>query len=149
MLWLPRRLPTLHCETYANDTTMNEDKQCLQRDVTESRCLEEGCGKNMLDVCCDLPAFLTTTNTNTTITLQHDSNQHVRVGALQSHHPGCDYTPVGPGKDFHGTRGLLRRKAVGGLASHATYDTTSDDRTTRTGLESIVFAKQEQFTLSS
>ena len=28
---------------------MNEDKQCLQRDVTEIPCLEEGCGKNMLD----------------------------------------------------------------------------------------------------
>ena len=32
---------------------MNEDKQCLQRDVTESPCLEEGCGKNMLDDCFD------------------------------------------------------------------------------------------------
>ena len=31
---------------------MIEDKQCLQRDTTECRCLEEGCGKNMLDVCC-------------------------------------------------------------------------------------------------
>ena len=30
---------------------MNEDKQCLQRDTTEGRCLEEGCGKNMLDDC--------------------------------------------------------------------------------------------------
>ena len=29
---------------------MTEDKQCLQRDATEGRCLEEGCGKNMLDV---------------------------------------------------------------------------------------------------
>ena len=33
---------------------MNEDKQCLQRDTTEGRCLEEECGKNMVDVCCDL-----------------------------------------------------------------------------------------------
>ena len=33
---------------------MKEDKPCLQRDVTESRCLEEGRGKNMLDDCCDL-----------------------------------------------------------------------------------------------
>ena len=41
------------------------------------------------------------------------------------------------------------RKAVGGPNNHNTYDTTSDDGTTRTGLESIVFAKQEQFTLSS
>ena len=37
---------------------MIEDQQCLQRDATEGRCLEEGCGKNMLDVyviprCCD------------------------------------------------------------------------------------------------
>ena len=30
---------------------MSEDKQCLQRDNTEGRCLEEGCGKNKLDVC--------------------------------------------------------------------------------------------------
>ena len=31
---------------------MNEGKQCLQRDVTGSRCLEEGYGKIMLDVYC-------------------------------------------------------------------------------------------------
>ena len=37
--------------TCAEDATMNEGNQCLQRDVTGSRCLEEGCGKNMLDVC--------------------------------------------------------------------------------------------------
>ena len=43
--------------TCAEDTTVNEDKQCLQRDVTESRCLEEGCGKNMLDVCYDLMSY--------------------------------------------------------------------------------------------
>ena len=36
------------------DTTMSEDKQCLQRDITEVTCLEEGCGKNMLDVCCEV-----------------------------------------------------------------------------------------------
>ena len=43
--------------TSTGDTTMTEDKQCLQRvqrDTTEDRCLEEGCGKNMLDVWCDL-----------------------------------------------------------------------------------------------
>ena len=34
------------------DTTMNEDKQCLQRDTIEGRCLEEGCRKTMLDVSC-------------------------------------------------------------------------------------------------
>ena len=38
---------------------MNEDKQCLQRDTTEGRCLEEECGKNMLDVCCDLTPYET------------------------------------------------------------------------------------------
>ena len=36
---------------------MNEGKQCLQRDVTGSRCLEEGCGKIMLDVCCVLTSY--------------------------------------------------------------------------------------------
>ena len=36
--------------TWTEDTTMNEDKQDLQRDTTEGRCLEEACGKNMLDV---------------------------------------------------------------------------------------------------
>ena len=30
---------------------MSEDKQCLLRDSTEGRCLEEACGKNMLDEC--------------------------------------------------------------------------------------------------
>ena len=37
--------------TCAEDTTMNEDKRCLQRDITESRCLEQGCQKNMRDDC--------------------------------------------------------------------------------------------------
>ena len=55
-------------------------------------------------------AFLTTTPTPTptitTITPQQDSNPHAkRVGALWSHPPECGYTPVGPGKDTHGTRG--------------------------------------------
>ena len=44
-----------------------------------------------------------------------------RVGALTSCHPGHDVTPVGPGKDTHGTLGPLRRKAVGGsTALHST-----------------------------
>ena len=34
--------------TCADDTTMNEDKQCLQRDVTESRCLERGAVRTCL-----------------------------------------------------------------------------------------------------
>ena len=41
-------------KTWTEDTTMTEEKQCLQRvqrDTTEGRCLEEGCGKNMLDDC--------------------------------------------------------------------------------------------------
>ena len=43
--------------TCAEDATMNEGKQCLQRAVTGSRCLEDGCGKIMLDVCCVLTSF--------------------------------------------------------------------------------------------
>ena len=31
-----------------------------------------------------------------------------------AHHPGCVITPVGPGKDTHGTLGPVRGKAVGG-----------------------------------
>ena len=38
---------------------------------------------------------------------------------------------------------------MGGKTNRHTYDTTSEDSTTRTSLASIVFAKQEQFTLSS
>ena len=38
---------------------MSEDKQCLQRDTTEGRCFVESCGKNMLDVCCDLTSYET------------------------------------------------------------------------------------------
>ena len=34
---------------------MSEDKQCLQREDTEGRCLEEECGKNALDDCMYLP----------------------------------------------------------------------------------------------
>ena len=46
--------PPSKLKTWTEDTTMTEDKQCLQRvqrDTTEGRCLEEGCGKNMLDDC--------------------------------------------------------------------------------------------------
>ena len=39
---------------------MNEDKQCLQRDNTEGRCLEEGCGKNKFDVCMFLCRMVST-----------------------------------------------------------------------------------------
>ena len=38
---------------------MSEDKQSLQRDTIEGRCLEEGCGKNMLYVGCDLTLYET------------------------------------------------------------------------------------------
>ena len=46
--------PPSKLKTWTEYTTMTEDKQCLQRvqrDTTEGRCLEEGCGKNMLDDC--------------------------------------------------------------------------------------------------
>ena len=43
----------------------------------------------------------------------HDTTT-TRVGALVAHHPGWVITPVGPGKDTHGSLGPLRRKAVGG-----------------------------------
>ena len=43
--------------TWVEDATINEDKQCLQRDVTEVDVSRRGAGrKNMLDVCCD-PTF--------------------------------------------------------------------------------------------
>ena len=32
---------------------MIEDKQCLQRDTTEGRCLEEGCGEEHASCLCD------------------------------------------------------------------------------------------------
>ena len=34
---------------------------------------------------------------------QAHANNHTRVGALWPHHPGCDCSPVGLGKDTHGT----------------------------------------------
>ena len=37
-----------------------------------------------------------------------DTNNHTRVGALWSHHSGCDCTPVGPGKDTPSTLGPER-----------------------------------------
>ena len=33
---------------------MSEDKQCLQRDITEVFVSRRGGGKNMLDVCCEV-----------------------------------------------------------------------------------------------
>ena len=53
--------------------------------------------------------FTTTITTMITYTTQPQG-----VGALVTHHPGWVITPVGPGKDTHGTLGPLRRKAVGG-----------------------------------
>ena len=39
--------------TWAEDATMNEGKQCLQRNETSLKSMSRGgCGKNMLDVCC-------------------------------------------------------------------------------------------------
>ena len=49
------------------------------------------------------------------------------VLALRGHirHPGCDCTPVGPGKDTYGTLGPVRGKAVGGpTTSHLHVRTT-------------------------
>ena len=52
-----------------------------------------------------------------------------RVVAFQSHHPGCDYTPVCPGKDTHSTRGPVRGKAVGGpTTSHDTRRPPDNDK---------------------
>ena len=55
---------------------MSEDKQCLQRDTTEGRCLEEGCGKNMPDVCFDLTAY----ETSRWLELQPDRENVARSG---------------------------------------------------------------------
>ena len=52
--------PPSKLRTLTEETTMTEDKQCLQRvqrDTTEGRCLEEECGKNMLDVCYRLVSY--------------------------------------------------------------------------------------------
>ena len=46
--------------TWTEDRTMNLDKQCLQQDVTEGRCLEEGCEKNMLEDCMFLCRMVST-----------------------------------------------------------------------------------------
>ena len=39
---------------WMEDVTMNEGKQCLQRNETSLKSMSRGggCGKNMLDVCC-------------------------------------------------------------------------------------------------
>ena len=68
----------------------------------------------------------------------HTITTPTRVGALSQSHPGLCGTPVGPGKDTHGTRGPVREKAVGGPSTshHATrprqrrdqvYSVTSDE----------------------
>ena len=45
-------------------------------------------------------------------------------------------TPVGPGKDTHGTLGPVRGEAVGG--PNNLYDTASDERTTRSNRQDVV-----------
>ena len=70
--------PPSKLRTWTEDTTMTEDKQCLQRvqrDTTGGRCPQlfifedavrtstgtelTNCGRNMLDVCCDLTPYET------------------------------------------------------------------------------------------
>ena len=88
----------------AEDTTRTEDKQCLQRvqrDTTKGRCLEEGCGKNMLHVCCDLTPYETSrwnAERNWKHYLWHERN--ARVSTVQwsrpetnvSSQPTCRWT---------------------------------------------------------
>ena len=74
----------------------------------------------------------------------HQPQQWVR--ALSQSHLGLCGTPVGPGKDTHGTLGPVRGKAVGG-PTNASRDTTAQDH--KTGLESIVFAETSAVILSS
>ena len=68
-------------------------------------------------VCVGSNAYLTLSHASLglTTTPQHDTAPTARVGALMSHHPGCDITPVGPSRTstVHGCpprwegRGLL------------------------------------------
>ena len=55
----------------------------------------------------------------------HDTT--TRVGALVIHHPGWIITPVGPGKDTHGTLGPLRREAVGGPTTRPKGEASDND----------------------
>ena len=75
--------PACMLRTWTEDTTMTEDKQCLrrvQRDTTEGRCLEEGCGKNMLDVCCDLTPY----ETSRWLELKSDRENVTRSGIART-----------------------------------------------------------------
>ena len=68
--------PSSKLRTWTEDTTMTEDKQCLRRVPTEGRCLEEVCGKNMPDVCCDLTPY----GTNRWLELKPDRENVTRSG---------------------------------------------------------------------
>ena len=57
----------------------------------------------------------------------HPHDTTTRVGALVAHHPGWVITPVGPGKDTHGTLGPSRRKAVGGPINAPQGEVTHND----------------------
>ena len=77
--------PPSKLKTWTEDTTMTEDKQCLQRverDTTEGRCLEEGCGKNMRDVCCDLTPY----ETSRWLELKPDRENATRSGTCSITH---------------------------------------------------------------
>ena len=56
-----------------------------------------------------------------------NTTQPQRVGALVAHHPGRVITPVGPGKDTHGTLGPVRGKAVGGPINAPMGEVTRHD----------------------
>ena len=80
--------PPSKLRTWTEDTTMTEDKQCLQRDNSEGRCLEEGCGKNMLDVCCDLTPY----ETGRWLEMKPDRRNVTRSGTGSIHY-GANATP--------------------------------------------------------
>ena len=78
------------------------------REAVVHRCLNNACMHDV-HMTSSTSQFTTTITTMTTYTTQPQ-----RVGALVAHHPGCVITPVGPGKDTHGTLVPVRGKAVGG-----------------------------------
>ena len=69
--------------TWVEDATKNEDKQCLRRDITEVDVSSRGCGKNMLDICCDLTLY------NEYIVIVETGNECQLTDYMSSHKKNC------------------------------------------------------------
>ena len=78
----------------------------------------------------------------------HQQPHTIRVGALPQSHPGLCGTPVGPGKDTHGTP-VPKQEGCGWPATTSTKTQTNDDKTQTSLKTDVLSAKPGVDTLGN